>query len=206
MSEHTVDEYGITSLGLLRVAGYFLKATRKLLPNVDGDLGKPIYNNIGLSLELGLKAFLRGKGLPVKKLIKYGHNLDNLYRRSIELGINELVQLTPIDAGRISRLNFHYQENLTRYPAVGLSIWPSPEELIDTADRIIQGIQEFCSTNRVMVYAAYNGKCYHRETCRFFQRWDTAVTLKSAKKGGYKACAVCTPPTADRGKVWKLLE
>ncbi len=43
------------------------------------------------------------------------------------------------------------------------------------------------------VYCTENGKKYHRKNCRLKQG-SKGMTLATAKKKGYKPCAVCKPP------------
>lgn len=44
------------------------------------------------------------------------------------------------------------------------------------------------------VYVTKTGECYHRGGCRYLSQSKLPISLKDAKKRGYRPCSVCRPP------------
>jgi len=63
------------------------------------------------SIELFLKSFLLVKGVTKKELKdtkNYGHNLEKILKKTIELGLNEFVQIKPEQEEEILKANEYY--------------------------------------------------------------------------------------------------
>lgn len=62
------------------------------------------------AIELLLKAWLSAQGITSKVLReKYGHNLDCLLARSVEIGLGSYARITPRRCENIRRANTYYQ-------------------------------------------------------------------------------------------------
>ena len=66
------------------------------------------------SIELVLKAFLLGKGVPKKDLPKknlYCHDLGKILKKAQEMGLREFVKITPDQEKEILKANKYYDSN-----------------------------------------------------------------------------------------------
>ena len=66
------------------------------------------------SIELVLKAFLLGKGVPKKDLPNmnlFGHDLGKILKKAQEMGLREFVMITPEQEKEILKANEYYYSN-----------------------------------------------------------------------------------------------
>lgn len=83
-------------------------------------LGKVKWYLLGISLELGLKAFFVGNGLNIKELKALGHNLSDSHKKAQQMRLFE--SMKPVDRGRlIAQLRIfdkNYNTHYFKYPNI----------------------------------------------------------------------------------------
>lgn len=85
----------------------------------------PAYFLMAHGIELTLKAFLQHKGVTVKELRSYSHNLDACYRKAKELGLHTVFKITPNDTKAMTLLMELNKDMGLRYIRTGLKEFPS---------------------------------------------------------------------------------
>lgn len=103
------------------------------------------------SIELSLKAYLLLRGIPKDEIKQrpYGHNLDCILKKCLELGITELVDITDSDKILVTQLNQWYSRKGFEYFEVK-NIIDSPRNLPDLAlckslaEKLIKKLKEPC--------------------------------------------------------------
>lgn len=119
------DPTRTTPLGMTRYAHEFLEAGLA----VDDAMGHrrgfeimapvPALYLMGHGIELVLKAYLLHKGVPLKELYKFGHNLHKSLRKGKELGLTSLVQLSAQEDGAFELLDALYSTKQLEYIVTG---------------------------------------------------------------------------------------
>jgi hypothetical protein len=144
----TLEKWGRTSpFGMLRFAHQYLIAAQTLhLHMVGSHVPMPKYTNIGLSIELAMKAFLLADGLTVRELrsAPYGHDLESLFNSCIERGIEQQVDFPELYRGTIVTLSEPYKAQVLRYIVNGTLTLPKWEWLDLTASRLTDDLRRFC--------------------------------------------------------------
>ncbi len=116
-----------------RLADEFLSAAIKvqpLAPSSTAELTQPVsfvaYYLIGHSIELSLKAFLLGRGVPIVTLRSkaYGHNLSVLLREARRRKLGNVAKLTRHDLAVVNLLNTCYGAKEFEYVAIGFRRLP----------------------------------------------------------------------------------
>ena len=107
---------GETPEGFLKHAQEFWAAADLVLSKVEG-VSLPAYFLLGRSIELSLKAFLLHEGMTIATLRRkeYGHNLRALLACAREKGLEQHVEIEPIEAGVIDLLSYDYAEKRLEY-------------------------------------------------------------------------------------------
>ena len=99
------------------------------------------------SIELFLKAFLRGKGISADELAwrKYGHSLETCLFKARELGLYELVHFSSVLEAQVQWIGSQYEKKELEYPVTGgFKDFPDIQILLDIARRLATGIRAFC--------------------------------------------------------------
>jgi hypothetical protein len=105
----------------------------------------PAYYLMGHSIELSLKAFLLGAGVPLDELKRdFGHDLSALLDRAHHLGLAQEVQLSDIDGGVIRLLGFEYRTKRFEYIRTGLLSLPEWQKLQPLTHRLVSSLRVFC--------------------------------------------------------------
>jgi hypothetical protein len=94
-----MDRY--SSMMISNVAGEYLEAA-KITGSKNSDKFKPPYFLACRSLELSLKAFLRGSGYSASQLLKIRHDLDKWVERALAAGLDGYVSLSEDASPNIS--------------------------------------------------------------------------------------------------------
>lgn len=132
------------SMGLWTYAWYFHKAARVLIDSNSPHVDTPAYYLISHSIELFIKAFLRGSGLSIDELKALGHNLDKCLEKAISLGLESYMDISDLDKFAVSAINPYYQEKELEYIKTGFKQLPKIALLVSFADNLLDGTRQFC--------------------------------------------------------------
>jgi HEPN domain-containing protein len=108
----------------------------------------PIYFLIGHSIELCLKAYLRGSGLSIEQLKKLGHNLDKLLEEAKAHGVASLVEISEEFRTIIAYLNSYYCIKPFEYIESGTKTLPRIEDLSKRVGELLATTKDFCMEHR----------------------------------------------------------
>ncbi len=103
------------------------------------------------SMELSLKAYLLFRGIPKDEIRQrhYGHNLDNILEKCLELGISNLVDITDSDRTLVAQLNEWYSRKGFEYFEIK-NIVDNPQNLPNVtlsqnfAQKLTENLKEPC--------------------------------------------------------------
>lgn len=149
--EH-ISIFGITErmgpLALHMYADSFLTAANSLPPSsAPFDPVRPYL--VCHSIELGLKAFLSIRGLPMIDLAhgSYGHNLTAILEQTEATGLLAMVPLSGSHRDAIRLASIYYFGKVFEYPAVGEAMsgyrsMPPIDTLLDAASIIVQSLRQ----------------------------------------------------------------
>ena len=104
------------------------------------------------SIELVLKAFLLGKGVPKKDLPKkklYWHYLDKILNKAQDLGLSEFVNITTEQEKEISKANEYYANKGFEYFETSKAVRAYPQlpdllTLEKVASELVTQLESFC--------------------------------------------------------------
>jgi HEPN domain-containing protein len=141
-----MDRY--SSMMVSNVAGDYLEAA-KITASQKSDKFKPSYFLVCRSLELSLKAFLRGSGYSESQLLKIRHDLEKCVDKAVVAGLDGYVSLSEDDRALISAANVYYKSKDFEYTITGYkSRRPRAQALIRLAERVWRGLRDFCVNHR----------------------------------------------------------
>jgi HEPN domain-containing protein len=140
-----MDRY--TSMGISNDAEQFLEAAR-ILRSKKGQTFAPLYFLTAQSIELSLKAYLRGAGWSDKHLRTLGHNLNKCLQAAIDNGVEEHVPLSQAHADIIGMINPYYAGKDLQYSRAGLKTYPDLDSLITVGEDLWKGLRSFCVEHR----------------------------------------------------------
>jgi hypothetical protein len=109
-------------------------------------ISNPVYFLLSQSIELGLKAYLRGCGHSEDELRKIGHDLAKALKAAQKEALP--VTLTEEEGAIIEALNTYYQPRLLQYTLTGSYRFPRPEASLALGSKIINGVKGFCDHRR----------------------------------------------------------
>ena len=134
------DDDRTTGMGLWTDSKQMLSAAKLVLANPGMSTSSPVYYLICHGIEVGLKAFLRAKGLTLSELRNIGHNLDHALGTAITLGFEDLCPLSAQDKIIIGHVNNYYKAKHFEYRVTGYVTLSPPEVLLDVAERILKSV------------------------------------------------------------------
>jgi len=140
-----MDRY--TSMGISNDAREFLEAAQ-LVRREKPVTFRPTYFLVCQSLELSLKAYLRGSGYSDEQLRRIGHNLDQCVSAAKATGVEGYVRLSEADIAAVAAINPYYQFKDFQYSVSGYKSFPHPDVLMELAERLWQGLRPFCEQRR----------------------------------------------------------
>jgi hypothetical protein len=108
----------------------------------------PTYFLVCQSIELPLKAFLRGSGYSDKQLRQLGHDLDASIAAAQAAGIKSHVSLSEADVAAIGAINAYYHSKDLQYSTSGYKSYPPPETLLALAKGLWESLRTFCIEHR----------------------------------------------------------
>jgi HEPN domain len=138
-----------TSMGIWKDAGEFLEAARIVREQKPMTFTfKPLYFLACQSIELSLKAYLRGCGHSDGDLRKIGHDLVKCANAAIKADVEQHILLSDEDVNAITLANPHYHSRDFQYSHTGFKTWPHVDHLINLAQRLSEKLRKFCIENR----------------------------------------------------------
>jgi len=148
MQQSTYQKDKTNSMGLWTYANNYLDAARVLVSSSDRDLvPTPAYYLICHSIELTLKAYLRGSGEELKRLRKIGHNLNQCLSKAGEKGLAQYHCLKPSQEKAVSLINDYYESKELEYISTGFKTLPTYKVLDEVADELLLSLREYCQRN-----------------------------------------------------------
>ncbi len=113
---------------------------------------EPMFYLFGQSIELSLKAFLLGQGIPIETLSSraYGHDLRALLEKADEKYLDQEVKLYLQDRGAIIVLSEPYLKRRFQYSRLELGKdynLPYVDLLERTANRLVEILRPYCVRN-----------------------------------------------------------
>jgi hypothetical protein len=145
-----MKQFQTTPLGLLNLAKEFAEAA-KLVADAAGDQPSlPAYYLWGHSIELSLKAFLFGCGVPLRKLKSkdFGHNLKALVDEAERHNIKKEVHLYKRDLKVIVALNYEYVAKHFEYHETDNYDLPFKDWTKRIADRLVLLLEPSLKTSK----------------------------------------------------------
>ena len=100
------------------------------------------------SIELSLKAYLRGSGYSDKQLRRLGHDLEAGIAAARAAAIEAHVQIDAADVEALTRMNAYYQSKDLQYSTSGYKSYPHPDVLFTLAERLWESLRTFCVEHR----------------------------------------------------------
>jgi HEPN domain-containing protein len=134
-------------MGISNDAREFLDAA-KLVRREKPVTFTPTYFLACQSIELSIKAYLRGSGYSDKQLRDIGHNLDECIAKAKATGVDSHVKLSPADVAMIAAINPYYQFKDFQYSTTGYKSFPHPDLLIALAERLWSDLRQYCEQHR----------------------------------------------------------
>lgn len=140
-------------LGTHLLAGEFLAAALKIQPvasSATAELAQPIsltaYYLVGHSAELSLKAFLLGRGVPIKTLRNkpYGHDLTVILREARRRKLGLVAELSRQDIAVLNVLNECYSAKELEYAFTGARRLPHYSVAVAVAKHLLDSIGPYC--------------------------------------------------------------
>ena len=140
------DQDRTTPAGLWRFSNDFFSAAGTLANANGHKFFTPIYFLHGRSLELALKAFLLGRGVPYKTLRSnsFGHDLVTLLKESRRRRLGNLVKLSTTDCAAIALLNEQYAAKRFEYIVTGTARVPNLLGIQLVNATLVAGIRAYC--------------------------------------------------------------
>lgn len=140
------DPERTTSIGMARYSTEFFEAALA----ADEKLGKkkgyeivapiPVMFLVGQAIELALKAYLLAKGVKLRKLRRYGHELHRSLRKAKELGLSDVVVLSSEEEGVLGLLDALYSTKQLQYIVTGAKTFPVFGALESIARKLVYSI------------------------------------------------------------------
>jgi hypothetical protein len=137
----------IEPYGLWRFAEQFRIAAKATMQLQKSSVSSAIYHNLGIAIELGLKAFLRTKGITTAELKReYGHDLEKLFEDAIDRGlIAQIGEITDADVEDVvPLLGRYYREREFEYLVTGVKELPRIDLVESFCDRLLDGTRQRC--------------------------------------------------------------
>ena len=135
-------------MGLWTHANEYYHASCILVRPENDGLLHPSYYLVSHSIELALKAFLRGNGVSLDELKnqkKLGHDLEKILDRAVQLGLGTFLSITEKDKFAIIAINDYYKGKELEYIVTGYKQFPKIELLTSFSGRLLETIRQFCS-------------------------------------------------------------
>lgn len=134
-----------TPYGMWRYGNDFREAATAVSERRNVEVFMPYYFLLGQSIELSLKAFLMGSGVPLDDLRKeFRHDLEKLLTEAQSRQLEIELKLDKNQCAAIEILNWEYSDRRLQYIQTGAKSIPKPEFAQGAADKLSAGLQEYC--------------------------------------------------------------
>jgi len=138
-------------MGLWRYCKEFADTGRFVLQHASGPVAPiPAYYLYCHAVELGLKAFLRGKGWTLKQLRGLGHNLASALSEADKAGLGGFCRLAPHLTHAIQVVSPVYCDKQFEYITTGLKQLPQITDLQAGAEQLVLQLERFCYDHRTV--------------------------------------------------------
>ena len=104
----------------------------------------PTYFLHGHSIELSLKAFLRGAGFTLQQLQQIGHDLNKALESAEAHGLRRFVEFSDADAVVINLLTQGYKDKELEYMVTGVKNLPRLDLLSSLSNRLVGSLESYC--------------------------------------------------------------
>lgn len=140
-----VDDNRTEPFGMWRYGDDFRKAALAVLEKHDERGFMPYYFLLGQSIELSLKAFLMGRGVPLKELRSgnIGHDLKALLDEARRRKLGLEVKLESAHCAVIHLLGIEYLDRRFQYIRTGMMSLPDTRLAQETADLLSAGLNDY---------------------------------------------------------------
>jgi len=156
ITEDKID--GLSSAGLLNAADEYLQAAYLVHKgqSPDRSLLTPLYFHVCQSVELALKAYLRGSGKAEKFLRSgIGHDLVAALNAAEQEGLLSRVKIGTLERRALTTINEFYSSKDLNYPmSYYFKSYPTFEALSTLAEKLIVELDDFC----VQTSTVHDGK------------------------------------------------
>jgi HEPN domain-containing protein len=141
-----------SSMGLWRYANEFYE-TAVLTRKEKGDFYIPSYYLICHSIELALKAFLRGAGKDLD-FLKYdlGHDLEKSFSQAKNNCLTDYATITKEFETSMKMVSLYYKNKGFEYITTGTKTLPNIDILIEGTSSLISEVRAFCIKKRELHY------------------------------------------------------
>jgi len=137
------------SMGLWTYSKEFLNAAKAVASLSDKELVPiPAYYLVCHSIELILKAFLRGEGESLNKLREVSHDLNQALKAAKKKNLDQYYLLTEDQREAVDLINDYYNKKELEYITTGFKSFPKYDILEKIASSLIDSLERFCLSNR----------------------------------------------------------
>jgi hypothetical protein len=138
----------LNSMRIHTSAREYLKAASDLINLGWNDPIPPIVFLIGQSIELSLKAFLRGVGFADSELRKINHDIEKAFRVAKDNGLEGIFNEESDDLTIIRLINSAYKSKDLQYVKTGMKTRPALEPSLELARKLNCSLKDFCLKNK----------------------------------------------------------
>ena len=135
------------SMGLWTYAKSYLDAAKVVAASNQDLPPVPAYYLVCHSIELVLKAFLRGAGKELETLRQIGHNLIRCIEKAEAEGINTHYRFTLHQKSAVELINDYYHQKELEYISTGSKKLPEYKILEAIADGLLVSLKDSCRCN-----------------------------------------------------------
>jgi len=139
-----------TAHGFWRFAANYLLAARTVEVKIhsEGQLFFPTLQLYGISIELGLKAFLLKRGLSLSEIRGLSHSLTDLLAAARSRKLGREVKLDRREIAAIHVLDITYSSHSLRYIVTGATQVPQLVYITRAAKELVVGLEYLCTGQR----------------------------------------------------------
>jgi len=137
----------LSSMMISNVGREFLAAAQSLR-SVNESPSVPAYFLICQSIELSLKAYIRGCGGAREELVKIGHDLEKALNTAQAERLSQFFAITSCQEEALRMINPYYAGKDLQYTAVGSKSYPDVNILLELAGGLQSQTRKFCEIHR----------------------------------------------------------
>lgn len=137
----------LSSMMISNVGREFLAAAQSLR-SVNESPSVPLYFLICQSIELSLKAYIRGCGAAREQLIRIGHDLEKVLKTAQTEKLAQFFAITSSQEEALKMINPYYAGKDLQYTEVGSKCYPDVDILLELAEGLQSQTRKFCEVHR----------------------------------------------------------